>query len=250
MEASITSLSRQAYEAWNEVDHHAEIQEYFKKYSGTNAVIFITSGILNANQNTTLIEKVNYELPWNVIKALEGFDIKIVTFGTILEQIKTSENSYVQSKIKLSERIQKINSKNVIHFRLHTLYGYGLPSEFMFLGQIFTALKNSEEFKMTSGFQIREYHHLDDVVQAIDFLISENITGVADITFGNGIMLRELAVGVFEKFQQKELLKIGEIEVKQIEVFENKYQRNKQISNLNFREPVKGVHTYFASILN
>jgi len=120
----------------------------------------------------------------------------------------------------------------------------------MFLGQIFTALKNNEKFKMTSGFQIREYHHLDDVTKAIGFLISENISGIVDITFGNGIMLRELAEGIFEKFQKKELLKIGEVEVVQTDVFENKYQRNIRISKLDFREPIKGVHTYLASILN
>ena len=244
-------LEREVYQNWGEVDSIGAITKFFKNDISKDSIIFITSGILNPNADKALIDKVNFMLPWNIIKSLEGLDIKIITFGTILEKMRATENAYVKSKIQLSDKINNLKSScpRVTHFRLHTLYGYGHPSKFMFLGQIHDSLKNKAAFNMTSGYQIREYHHLDDVVKAIDCLIDKGIQGVSEITDGNGIKLRDLALSIYKNFQQEHLINIGTVNIAHKEKLSNDYKKNPQLENINFRNPIEGVSIYLKAIL-
>ena len=247
----IILIEREVYRGWGNVESRESIFNFFKNKLCENSIIFITSGILNSKEDFKSIESVNYYLPWNIIRALEGIDSRIITFGTILEKIRNTQNSYIKSKIKLSDKIEKFksNTTNVTHFQLHTLYGYGLPSSFMFLGQIYNSLKNNLEFKMSSGFQFREYHHLDDVVKSVDFILSHNEKGVIEITSGNGIMLRNLALEIFKKFKCRSLLKISAINDIKNEKLSNDYQKNNNLKNIDFRDPIEGVCHYLESIL-
>ena len=246
---NIILVEREIYKNWGEDQHLNSIYDYFNKQLKLDTIVFITSGILDSNKSITKLEKVNFHLPWNIIKSLEGTNIKIITFGTILEKIKGIENLYVKSKIKLSDKISTLKNRNVLHIRLHTLYGYGLPSSFMFLGQIFTSLKDSLVFNMSSGVQIREYHHLDDVAKSIDVLVEKDITGVTEITSGTGIELRSLAEGVFKYFELENLLKIGVKRIDQKEKLENNYKKNEFLKEVDFRHPIIGINSYLEKIL-
>ena len=198
-----------------------------------------------------IINRVNFHLPNNIIHALEGLDVGIATFGTILEKLEDSDNPYVQSKIKLSNSIGEFSSDitKVYHFRLHTLYGYDHPSEFMFLGQIFTALRSQTPFHMSSGYQIREYHHLDDIAESVNIILSEEKTGVCEITSGNGIRLRDLALCIFAEFKAPQLLHIGELDIEHKDKFLNDYRKNIDLVDVDFRDPLEGVNAYLKSIL-
>ena len=246
---NIISVEREIYKNWGEDLCLNSIYDYFNKQLKVDTIVFITSGILDSNKSKTELEKVNFHLPWNIIKSLDGTNIKIVTFGTILEKIKGIENLYVKTKIKLSNKIIAIKSERVLHIQLHTLYGYGEPSNFMFLGQILTSLKNNIEFNMSSGTQIREYHHLDDVAKSIDVFVRNNTTGVTEITSGNGIELRCLAQEIFKYFQLEDLLKIGVKQVDQEEKFINNYKKNELLENIDFRSPIIGVSDYLKKCL-
>ena len=244
-------LERAAYQDWSKKESKEKIRSFFEQQISNDSIIFITSGVLNAKESMEIIDRVNYELPWNIIESLEGLTVKIITFGTILENIRNIDNQYVKSKIKLSDKISefKSNVTKITHFRLHTLYGYDLPSKFMFLGQIFEALKNKKEFEMTSGYQIREYHHLDDVVASIDVLLSNDVEGISEITSGNGIRLRDLGLHLFQSLQLNHLLQIGSLDVEHEDKFSNDYLKNSYLKDVNFRDPRKGVLDYIKSIL-
>lgn len=250
-EFSCIVLERAIYQDWSKKENKEEIRTFFEQQISNDSIILITSGVLNAKESMEMINSVNYQLPWNIIKSLEGLTVKIVTFGTILENIRTTDNQYVKSKIKLSDKISELKSKatKVTHFRLHTLYGYDLPSKFMFLGQIFEALKNKNKFEMTSGYQIREYHHLDDVAASIDVLLSNDVEGISEITSGKGIRLRDLALHLFQSFQLNHLLQIGNLDVEHEDKFSNDYLKNPYLIDVNFRDPRKGVLDYIKSIL-
>jgi len=248
----IIVLQRQLYENWSGLESRNTILDFFKRQVVNKSIVFITSGILDSKENNSIIKKVNYLLPINVIKALNGIDIQIITFGTILEKIRNSENAYVKSKIRLSDTIIELKPKypRVTHIRLHTLYGYGSPSKFMFLGQIFDSIKNKKIFNMSSGIQIREYHHFDDVVESIDIIVKSDIQGVSEITAGNGIRLRDLASGLFGNFQLVNLLNIGTIDIAHEDKYLNDYKKNDLIKDVYFREPVEGVTEYLKSLIN
>lgn len=246
---NIILVEREIYENWGEDQHLNSIYDYFNKQLKLDTIIFITSGILDSNTSITKLEKVNFHLPWNIIKSLEATNIKIITFGTILEKIKGIENFYVKSKLKLSCKINTLQNRNVLHIRLHTMYGYGLPSSFMFLGQILTSLKHRSVFNMSSGVQIREYHHLDDVAKSIDILVEKDITGITEITSGTGIDLRSLAQGIFKYFELENLLKIGIKRIDQKEKLENNYKKNEFLKEVDFRHPIIGINSYLEKFL-
>lgn len=244
-------LKREVYEDWSDENKKLQIREFFESKATEESIIFITSGVLNSNLNNELLNKVNYHLPSNIIKSLEGLKIKIVTFGTILEKLVDSTNPYVKSKIRLSNKIDSFNSKltKVLHFRLHTLYGYGYPSDFMFLGQLYNAIKNGEKFNMSAGYQIREYHHLDDVVKSVDIILSKKTQGIIELTNGNGIKLRDLATGIFKEFNVIHLLNIGDLDIQHKDKFTNDYTINKDLKLVDFRDPINGVCDYLRPIL-
>lgn len=244
--------SRDIYENWSDTSSIDEISNYFQSKVTSGSIIFITSGILNSSQNEEIIEAINYQLPKNIILALKSTAVQIVTFGTILEKIRLTDNKYVKSKIKLSDYIktsQKNVTPNLVHLRLHTLYGYDLPSPFMFLGQIFDSIKNKTDFYMSSGTQIREYHHLDDVAKAVDILLNVNTQGVSEITSGKGIQLKDLALMIYKEFNIEHLINIGVMDIKYKDKFSNDYQINTNLDSENFREPKQGVINYLKTIL-
>ena len=67
----------------------------------------------------------------------------------------------------------------------------------MFLGQILSALKNDEAFKMTSGCQLREYHHFLDDAEAIRTISGLKITGVVNLSHGKPVSLKDIAQASF-----------------------------------------------------
>jgi len=247
----IIAPERHIYKNWSDIKNQDSIVRFFDFKISNDSLIFITSGILNAKEEDNSLEKVNFLMPLNVIKALDGIDVKIITFGTILEKIRETENAYVKSKINLSDSIGELKTKlpRVIHIRLHTLYGYDYPSKFMFLGQIFDSIKNKTEFNMSSGMQIREYHHFDDVAKSVDAIIKAKIYGITSITAENGLRLRDLASKIFHTFQLDNLINIGTIDVSFKDKFQNDYKKNPILENVNFREPIEGVTSYLKSLL-
>ena len=102
---------------------------------------------------------------------------------------------------------------------------------------------------MTSGTQIREYHHLDDVVKSVDIIINTKEKGVLEITAGNGVRLRDLASEIFTKFSLDNLLNIGKIDIEHEEKFLNDYKKNPLLAEVSFRDPIKGVIDYLKTVL-
>ena len=84
-----------------------------------------------------------------------------------------------------------------IHLHLHTLYG-GQPHPHMFLGQMIGALERGAEFHMTSGEQLREYHHAHDIAGAMlagrDW---ESAREPVHLSSGAPVRLADLARAVF-----------------------------------------------------
>ena len=75
----------------------------------------------------------------------------------------------------------------------------------MFLGGIYHALKNNLPFPMTSGEQLREYHHILDEVNAIDFLVQEENDEVINLSHGDPVRLCDLAMNIFIVFERASL---------------------------------------------
>jgi nucleoside-diphosphate-sugar epimerase len=239
-------LQRSLYESWSAPDSPSQVAHYFEKNARQGDVVFVTSGLLDPNLPNQDLFSVNYHLPKNVIDGASKVGLKVVTFGTIMETLLESKNPYIQSKAALSEYIGSVASadKPVIHMRIHTLYGIGQPSPFMFLGQMLSAIHEDQLFKMTSGRQLREYHHLQDEAAAIRQIECSTQFGVINLSHGKPQSLRHIAEGVFSALGKSELLQVGGLSEPPEENYATIMQPASQLASTAFRESLPAVIEY------
>jgi nucleoside-diphosphate-sugar epimerase len=151
---------------------------------------------------------------------------RFLTLGTILERFPGlgRTNAYVASKSVLAEWAVTQDPSRFAHVRLHTVYGGALKPH-MFLGQMADALRKREKFRMSSGSQLREYHHVDDVARFIDELLARNWTDgpILELSSGNPVRLADLARAVVRAFDCEDLLEIGSLPVSAAENFDKNF---------------------------
>lgn len=244
----VVCVDRSVYEPWSSADARAGISEYFAQCRSEDSVVYICSGLLDPRLSAEELLAVNYHLPRNVIDSLARSGIRVVTFGTAMEHTLNS-NSYVQSKLKLSEYVEDANADGALstHVRIHTLYGGGEPSPFMFLGQILTAIRTESLFSMTLGRQLREYHHVEDDARAVKTLTDARLTGLIDLAHGNPITLRSLAESVFGALGKTHLLQVGALPEPAQDNFDLVFERPPTLKDSTFREAIPGVIEYLKS---
>lgn len=194
-----------------------------------NSTLIITKAILNPKLNESEINYWNYTFPKRIITEIFALElnIRIVTFGSIHELSKLS-NPYLNSKRKLAYFINAQNNSNIIHYRLHTIFGEGYPIRAMFLGQIYESLVNNSTFRMSHGNQLRQYHTYSEIVSIVTNNLSE-IAALPNIYNINGdtwVTLRDLASSIFYEFGKEEMLKIGEIDSPQNEITKDTLELN------------------------
>lgn len=244
----IVCVDRDVYESWSGSDASTAIREYFSRWQLEQSVVYLCSGLLDPRLTADELLAVNYQLPRNVIESVAPLGIRVVTFGTAMEHTLTN-NSYVQSKLKLSLFVESANACAALatHVRIHTLYGSGEPSPFMFLGQILSALRTDSPFAMTMGRQLREYHHVDDDAAAIKSLIDARITGAVDLSHGQPVTLRNLAEAVFNAVDKSQLLQLGALPEPAEENFNLVFDLPEALKKSTFREAIPSVIEYMKS---
>jgi nucleoside-diphosphate-sugar epimerase len=104
-------------------------------------------------------------------------------------------------------------------------------------------------FHMTSGEQLREYHHVDDVVTAISLLNTHRTGSSATISHGMPVRLKDLASEIFASCDRSELLHIGTVQSEQTDVYESLAGETLELEGLHFREPITGVVDYMHEAL-
>ena len=250
-ESNPVQLARGIYENWWQPQSRGEISRYFEPWKKTGSIIFVASGILDPHLPGEVHEQVNYQLPRNIIEAVASIGFQVVTFGTVMEQLLTTQNPYIHSKALLGNYVMGLPAKEsrVLHLRIHTLYGAGSPSPFMFLGQVLAALATRSDFAMTRGNQLREYHHVDDDVRAARLLLQSGLNGVADISHGKPVKLADLATHIFRKLGHEQCLKLGALPEPPEENYKTIFNRPAVLNELNFRETLPAVTQYLKTCL-
>jgi nucleoside-diphosphate-sugar epimerase len=248
-EAQAVCIDRSIYEHWGSPDAIPAIAAWFVEQATPGSVIYVCSGLLDPRVPGDELHRVNYVLPHNIIIALADMAVRVVTFGTAMEGTLTA-NPYVQSKLALSRFIEARSTSacKVTHVRIHTLYGGGEPSPFMFLGLMLNAVRQGQPFEMTQGRQLREYHHVDDEAAAIARLISAGVTGVVTLSHGRPVTLKRLAETVFDALGETKLLRLGALQEPAEENFGQVFSPPDALQAFSFREPLDGVAHYMKSL--
>ena len=219
-----------------------------------NDSIIVTKSIINPNHNYDEIIKWNFLFQKNIIEILERYYYKtnIYFTGSIFENTLI-RNNYLDSKRNLSNYILKNNFLHVkpIEVRLHTLYGVGFPPPNMFLGQIYSSLKNKTEFYMSDGNQVRQYHHYDEVARFLLNMVQDsNINAkIIDFTGKEWVKLKDLAYSIYENFNCLELLNIGALKKASNEII-NTENRFIDKGDFKFKAPLIHINKYFEKLLN
>ena len=161
------------------------------------------------------------------------------------------QNPYLMSKEMFFSYISdtiKTNSK-LLHLQLHTLYGGKKLHSHMFLGQMFAAIEKGEEFKMTNGLQWREYHHIDDDIQALTRITDTTSHGIIEISHNEKLTLRSIAEFVFTEFNITSKLKLGELPNPSIELYTSGMNLDSDVRQEGFRSTLPGITDYLRELL-
>jgi nucleoside-diphosphate-sugar epimerase len=206
----------------------------------------------------------NAHFPKNVIAATRSMSgCRYVTFGSILERFggNVADNPYAASKIELGQWVKaqaKVDGDEldlrgrIIHLQLHSLYGGLKPAPHMFLGQIIDALRSCRPFAMSSGQQLREYHHVDDVAGSVVRLLSVSPWSsdpILPLSSGRPVRLAELARTIFEDCGRMSDLQIGVLATGATENFERIFPAAPAWLLEPSREPLSGVSAWVDGLL-
>jgi nucleoside-diphosphate-sugar epimerase len=246
---NIISLERDVYEGWSAPGAAKAVADYFAPWAGSDATVYVASGLLDPRLDAQQLAAVNLELPKNVLAGAGIHGLRVVTFGTVMERLLTQQNPYVQSKSALGRHVADLAhaGADVAHVQVHTLFGSGEPSPFMFLGLIANALRAQTQFRMTQGTQLREYHHVDDEARAVLQLIKAGRRGVFDLSSGAPVSLRDLAETTFAAFGASALLELGAIPEPLDENYATVFAPDPLLASDAFRPTLPAIHAYLAS---
>ena len=245
-DSKLVLINRLIYEDWSQEGAADQVSSYFDKNVRENSTVFVASGLLDPNLSEDDLIKVNYTLPKNVIDGASKLGVKVITFGTVMEGLIKSKNAYVLSKTDLNNYVERMLNaeRSIKHIQLHTLYGIGHPSPFMFLGQMLLAIKAKLPFQMTSGRQLREYHHLEDEAAAIRLIADSSVSGVVNLSHGQPVSLRAIAENVFDALGERQLLRLGALPEPAEENYDRIFRANEIVDSVRFREVLPNISKY------
>lgn len=192
----------------------------YKLLSTFDAIYFCSATGVQSNLVVTeeMIYGLNTFEPIKVAIELEknNFKGRFITFGsyfeigsnTIEKNFSETEvvfaqgnvpNHYCNSKRMLSRYVSgNLHKINWFHFILPTIYG---PTEnpMRLIPYLINAILNNEPIKVTSGTQLRQYIHIEDVIDLITKILHENIQGdIYNVAPNNSISIKELIETIFE----------------------------------------------------
>lgn len=239
---------RSVYADWWRPGAETEVARYLEAHCGDQGAVFVAAGLLNPTLAGDDLDQVNYLLARHVVLGAEMVGLSAVSFGTVMEGIvgQDAANPYVASKIRLGRFMAEHAAQGgrSLHVRIHTLYGGGAPEPFMFLGQMYQALRSRSEFRMSSGEQLREYHHVDDDVRAIRTLVDAGVTGVIDLNHGRPLPLKDIARHVFDELGVPHLLQVGALAGPAVDNFGLHFSATAGVAAANWRETLPGIVQY------
>lgn len=208
------------------------------------------------------MEEINVEGTNNLLMALKEYDYSSLIYPSTSEVYGNefspcSENQFPQpvspySLTKLSaeyliQTFSKIYNKSYTILRIFLPYGKGMPESF-FIPQIVNTIKQNKIFEMTLGDQMRDFIHVDDVIDAL--IMSANNPRanreIFNVCTGVGIKLNELARLINRQINGSlDNIKIGALKYRDNEIWDLRGDNSKIKEVLGFTPKVSldnGIH--------
>lgn len=242
---------RHVYENWWQSDAVSDIEAFLEGLGSPPECIFVTAGLIDPTATALAHARVNFHLPQNILRAASRQQIRVVTFGTMMEVLADARTAspYLASKLSLATEVRSMHP-HALHVRVNTLYGGNAhPAPHMFAGQMLEAIRTRSPFRMSPGVQLREYHHVDDEAEAILALGASSNAGVIELHHGAPVTLAELAYSTFSAFDALDLLHIGALPAPDNERADLEYVRNPALDGCSFRDVLTAMPAYMRQCL-
>ena len=246
-ESNVRTLHRAITDSWLTESGPGDVERFFTRAcAGPDDTVLLASGLIDPNLSASDLDRVNFVMPRNVIEGCSTLGVKVVTFGTVMEGDGFARNPYIETKIRLSNHVRErvAAGHRVLHLRMHTHFGLDMPSKFMFLGNVLEAIVSKKKLKMSSGRQLREFHHLDDEARAIRHVIEAGVDGVVPISHGNPVTLREVAENALQHFGHSELLSLKELPDPPHENYTHRFRPHELVREISFRDSLPAINSY------
>lgn len=197
--------------------------------------VICAAGEVDPNAPESRLFEANVELPLAIYRAIRSTrgTHRFFTFGSVHESVVElgADNRYLNSKRRLLEERKAEMSREEgpqwNHIQLHTLYGGLRSHSHMFLGQIEEALRTSNDFEMSSGDQLREYHHVEDVAKnVLSILERTGYENTLDLSSGEPLSLKEIATSIFQHFGAEKQLHLGTLPDPAGEIYTPQFKRS------------------------
>jgi len=197
--AIVSSLKKQniKYKIKNVLLNGSEPNSIFKDLlpkrleNDGNRLIFNCLADTAGEKGQKLQNYINYDFAYNLCESYES-DL-IVNFGSNTEETNI-DSTYLDAKRRLCENLA--DSHNSYYFKLSTLYGYYPLKKGMFLSLLYNSIRKNEDFNMSSGDQLREYHRYSDVVLDIMYILKKSSPGIFPIKSNDSVAIKDIALAV------------------------------------------------------
>ena len=188
-------------------------------------------------ENKSEVYEVNLNASINLLNALKstscqkliftstsevyGGDNCIAPFKEIGDFVPASPYSLSKFAAEMAIRsFSNLYKKNYIILRLFNFYSEGMPNKF-FLAQLKEKLLEGKDFDMTEGEQLRDFIHINDVVEALILSLNENINNeVFNICTGTGRSIRDIAIQLKKDLKSNININFGALPYRENEIWE------------------------------
>lgn len=253
-ESEMLVLNRGQISSWIAKNGVDQIKTFIASLHEEPKGIFNAAGIIDPGKSLLDLETVNFQLPRNLLEATNDLSIPLYTFGSIMEKDRNCRvsNKYLSSKRKFRSYLDELDKSKRnfhLHFLVHTWYGVEKLPEHMFLGQIAKSIIEKKPFTMSSGTQMREYHHIEDDIEVVLDLIQHQQCGVIEINHGIPIELKDLATSIYSHFDCLQYLNI-DTRINQVDESRTSFYQGAVInSKYRFREQKNGIIAYLEELI-
>jgi hypothetical protein len=217
---------------------------------------FYCHGPTNPKVALEIHEKFHVQLPgeWYRWLSLNTNLAAFITCGSVHENLNLSRNnSYLTAKSTWHDKV-KTNSdhRNLLHLQMHTVYGNPIPRH-SFLGDMAHSIGSDQDFLMSEGHQLREYHHVKDIAALVIQISKQKSlwppSRILPLNHGRPISLKALATGVFETLKPRSELKVGAFKSHPDEIREKQWIPTPHPFTPIYRDPIVGVSEVMAEEL-
>jgi nucleoside-diphosphate-sugar epimerase len=137
-----------------------------------------------------------------------------LSYGYLSENTPVKPQSiYAGSKLAFKTVLDQLGRKTGIETAwVRLFYQYGAyEDKRRVVPAVITALLQQQTQKLTSGEQVRDYLHVEDVASAIAAIFRKRVTGEVNVGSGNPITIRDLTMKIGTLLGRTDLLEYGAI---------------------------------------